>query len=395
MYGRRGVEQRGIAGYSGGGMGDSLDIRCPQCGAEYTVGGDLAGHRVKCAHCEERFEIESLLTGAEGGEPEGRSWRFRMPGGQGFGPLSKYELDEYLFEGILTADCQILQEGDESWQWAGGVYPEVPDAQSDASKRSGATDTHCGGLASAGLLYRIPNIRDSLPSDLGRSHDIIDALARQEAEDCKHAVRFLGSRTIGLVQSVNFEPRFATSYGAVLPQRSNVMVNSLAIAGFEAAQHEFYLLSPHSNLVRLPHEFFAILPGTIPASLVWRAGGGDPVWLGHDRSSKGAGASAMRRLQTSLGAGANWKWVSRDKKQKIQLEWTVQMVPLGSEQFMLIAQTSMLGRRGRLVGLDWFREQIDHALNLEQELNFPGGCEARFPMHSESAELLARMFGDV
>lgn len=390
----RRVEQRTIGGYTSGGMGDSLDIRCPQCGAEYTVGGDLAGHRVKCAHCEERFEIEGL-AGEGDGVPEGRTWRFRMPGGQGFGPLSKYELDEYLFEGILTADCQILQEGDESWQWAGEVYPEVPDSQSDASKRSGVADTHCGGLASAGLLNRIPNIRDSLPPDLSRSHDILDALARQEAEDSKHAVRFLDSRTIGLVQSVNFEPRFATSYGAVLPPRSNVMVNSLAIAAFEAAAYEFYLVSPHSNLVRLPHEFFAILPGTLPASLVWRAGGGAPVWLGHDRSSKGAGASAMRSLQTPLGVGANWKWVSRDKKQKIHLDWALQMVPLGSEQFMLIAQTAGLGRRARLVGLDWFREQIDHALNLVNELNFPGGCEARFPMHSESAELLARMFGDV
>jgi len=72
----------------------------------------------------------------------------------------------------------------------------------------------------------------------------------------------------------------------------------------------------------------------------------------------------------------------------------VQLVPLGSEQFMLIAQTASLGRLAKRLGLSWFAQQISHARELVSGLRLPGGYQARFPLHSESAELLARMYGD-
>ncbi len=373
-------------------MPDSLQIQCPKCKAEYSVGGELAGHRVRCADCGERFEVDGP---GGGGEPEGRVWRFRMPGGQSFGPLSKLELDEYLFEGILTAECQVLREGDERWQWAGEVYPEVPEAQSKASRRAGAAGERSGGLASAGLLERIPCIRGQLPAEHARSHDLLDALAKEEVRGAGVPVRFLGSRTIGLVQSVVFGTQFARGFGASLPPRGNVLVNSLAVQCFESGPEEFYLVVPHSNLERLPHEFFAILPGGLPAALALRAGAGSaPVWLGGDGSSQGAMAVAMRNVKTALGEGINWKWASRDKKLRVKLDWGIQMVPLGVEQFVLIAQTGGMGRRSKLFGIEWFLAQIAAARKLRVRLNLPGSSAARFPCHSETAELLARMFGD-
>ena len=207
-------------------------------------------------------------------------------------------------------------------------------------------------------------------------------------------MRVLGSRTIGLVQSVAFGRQFAENFGAHLPARANVRVNSLAICALETRSDEFYLVAPYSNLEPLPHEFFAILPGKLPAPLLLRAGSSSPVWLGEDRSSHGAVATAMRHHQTELGSGAITKWTSRDKKQKMVIDWTIQMVPFGSEQFVLIAQTAGIGKKKRRLGIEWFVQQMAEAIELRDSLGIPGDCHARFPMHSESAELIARMFGD-
>lgn len=375
-------------------MVDDLEIECPNCSAAYRVGFELAGHRVQCARCSERFEA-GAAAGGDPPEPAGRLWRFRMPGGQRFGPLSKPELDEYLDEGIITAECQIHCEGKGDWRWAAEVYPDVPEFQSKASRNSGATAALSGGLPSAGLLERIPSIRDRLPAENARAHGLLDARIEKEAQESDLGLRSLGSRSIGLVQSVIFGRQFSTNFGASLPSRSNVLVNSLAVAGMAVGLEEFYLVTPFSNLEPLPHEFFALLPGELPTAMVLRAGSGaTPVWLGEDRSSQGAVATAMKHLQSPLGTGANWKWASKDKKLKLSMEWGVQLVPLGSEQFAVIAQTAGIGRKGKLLGLDWFAQQIHHARRLRAKLNIPGGCEAHFPFHSESAELIARMFGD-
>jgi len=375
-------------------MSDLMQIECPKCGAGYQVGDELTGHRLQCARCGQHFE-----AGIEVGEvpepPAGRVWRFRMPGGQRFGPLSKRELDVYVQEGILTAGCQVCHDGDPAWRWAGEVYPDVPEIQSKASRHSGVGEAHCGGLPSAGLLGRIPNIREHLPPEHARAHDLLDARVSAELDSSDLKARHIGSRTIGLVQSVGFGRQFTDNFGAVLPPRANVLVNSLATVGMAVGTEEFYLVVPHTNLEPLPHEFFALLPGELPTSLVLRAVPGSlPVWLGDDRSSNGAVAMAMRHIETPLGEGANWKWVGKDKRVRTALKWVLQLVPLGSEQFMVIAQTAGLGRKGKLLGIDWFVEQIHHARRLRAKLNLPGGCEARFPYHSESAELVARMFGD-
>ena len=89
----------------------NLKIQCGFCGAAYEVGLELVGHKVRCETCKHSFDVE-VPDGLET-EGEARVWRFQMPGGQKFGPVSKLELDEYLFEGVLTADCQVHKEGDD------------------------------------------------------------------------------------------------------------------------------------------------------------------------------------------------------------------------------------------------------------------------------------------
>lgn len=371
-------------------MPEAIRISCEPCGASYSVSAEYAGHKVRCTKCGHSFELPADF----GGGGEGRTWFFRMPGGQKFGPLSKPELDGYLHEGIITADCHVLHDGDNSWQRAGEVYPDVPEFQSQASRSAGETEPMRGGIACSGLLERIPDIRAKLPSEHKRSHDLFDAQLREEAASTKPQVRVIGSRSLGLVQSVAFGKQFTENFAAQLPQRRNVYTNSLVIAGCECGVDEFYVVAPHSNLERMPCEFFAVIEGCFPTSVALVAGSSGPEWTGSVRGVSSPGGAAMKNLSSKLGEEAQWKWSSKDRKSKQTLDWAIQIVPLGSSQYVLIAQTAGLGRRGKLVGLEWFARQLRLAKRLRFELSVPGKGEAHFPLHSETAELLARMFYD-
>lgn len=47
----------------------------------------------------------------------------QTPDGQQFGPVPRQELDAWLGQGRITAQCQLLLEGSPQWQWASEVYP--------------------------------------------------------------------------------------------------------------------------------------------------------------------------------------------------------------------------------------------------------------------------------
>ncbi|MBI1900236.1 MAG: hypothetical protein HYS13_03855 [Planctomycetia bacterium] len=52
-------------------------------------------------------------------------WRVRTGDGQGYGPIGKKELDEWVAEGRLDANCQVLQDGTKEWRWATELYPQL------------------------------------------------------------------------------------------------------------------------------------------------------------------------------------------------------------------------------------------------------------------------------
>jgi hypothetical protein len=47
----------------------------------------------------------------------------QTPDGQQFGPVPRQELDAWLGQGRITAECQLLLEGTPQWQWASEIYP--------------------------------------------------------------------------------------------------------------------------------------------------------------------------------------------------------------------------------------------------------------------------------
>jgi hypothetical protein len=69
------------------------------------------------------------------------TWYMRTPEGQEYGPSTRADLDRWLAEGRIAADCQ-LREGDlGSWQSADQVFPELTPAPIVPAASPAATTT--------------------------------------------------------------------------------------------------------------------------------------------------------------------------------------------------------------------------------------------------------------
>ncbi len=53
------------------------------------------------------------------------SWYMRTPDDQQYGPVQRDELDRWVGEGRVDADCQILYEGWKQWKWASEIYAQL------------------------------------------------------------------------------------------------------------------------------------------------------------------------------------------------------------------------------------------------------------------------------
>lgn len=133
-----------------------IEITCTGCERRMRVPDGVAGKRIKCPKCatvlripqasdeEEPAEAEVAAAAEQepaekkpepvAREPESKPapktslpdrWYMKTEDEEDYGPVPKTELDQWLEEGRITADCQILQDGAEQWQWASDVYPEL------------------------------------------------------------------------------------------------------------------------------------------------------------------------------------------------------------------------------------------------------------------------------
>ncbi len=320
-------------------------------------------------------------------------WHFRMPNGKQFGPVTWEELDNYVFEGVITAECHVLEQGTDQWLWAGEVLAEVPDFESEATRNRGDQTTLRGGVAAAGLLNRLPCMRERFPDDYQEAHWGAHAKLERECNHSDEGFRFLGSRSLGLVQGVQFSDQFVENFSGYLPSRKNVLTNSVAIGACALGSLDLYVVIPWSNLEMLPHELFAIVPGRLASSFALRmTSSGTRVWVGGEGRPDDPVALVAKSKDLDAGHEIVWKWTSRERRGKFMLDWGLQCVPLGSEQFLINLQTARK-RSGRITfGIDDFFADIGQITRFAMRLEVPGACEARVPFHSESAELVARMF---
>jgi hypothetical protein len=121
----------------------AIDVQCEKCNRQFRVPNALAGKRMKCPSCPAVVEIPAVSKQpvaaaaqprAAGNGSGGSSkitagsteqWHLQGDGGQRYGPVSRQELDSWVADGRVDANCQLLRDGWEQWKWADEIYPEL------------------------------------------------------------------------------------------------------------------------------------------------------------------------------------------------------------------------------------------------------------------------------
>jgi hypothetical protein len=102
-----------------------ISVVCSGCQKKLKAPDSASGKRTKCPACQSVIEIPSA-----GATLANDSWTVKTATGDDFGPVTKGELDQWLKEGRLDDQCQLLQEGAPQWQWASDLFPELAAAAS-------------------------------------------------------------------------------------------------------------------------------------------------------------------------------------------------------------------------------------------------------------------------
>lgn len=138
----------------------TYELACPGCGRGLELPDLPAGARIRCPACSHVFvreegrgvtttsRVPSLALGpgpsAGGAVPDSSvrqtsenspapptptarapRWQLRTPEGLVFGPVDRAQLDQWVREGRVTADCQVRDEVEDQWHAADEIYPAL------------------------------------------------------------------------------------------------------------------------------------------------------------------------------------------------------------------------------------------------------------------------------
>ncbi len=133
----------------------SIEFRCTNCSRLLRVADEHAGMPAQCPKCNTELtvppqtqlsdvvprESDASATPMSQAPPDrtsatpstspadsGRPWYVHLPSGQRAGPLQRAELDQWIADGRLNRECQVLEEGWEQWKWADEVFPGIGNA---------------------------------------------------------------------------------------------------------------------------------------------------------------------------------------------------------------------------------------------------------------------------
>ena len=111
----------------------AIEADCPGCGRRLRVGDEHAGKEARCPVCNFVYVVPGVpaaTAGTAAPEVAGEQWSMRTPEGRTYGPVSKQEIDRWVAEGRVSADCQLQSDGRGTWQDADAVFPVLRRADS-------------------------------------------------------------------------------------------------------------------------------------------------------------------------------------------------------------------------------------------------------------------------
>jgi hypothetical protein len=103
-----------------------IEVRCEGCGRQLRVAEEHAGKALRCPACN-HISKAPPAAGAAMLETQARapSWHMRTPEGTTYGPVDERELDRWIAEGRLAADCQLASNPTGPWQPATNKFPNL------------------------------------------------------------------------------------------------------------------------------------------------------------------------------------------------------------------------------------------------------------------------------
>jgi TM2 domain-containing membrane protein YozV len=126
-------------------MNSTMQIICPHCHRNLKVAGATVGKQVRCPQCHGFIRVPDSATTSATAPPRG--WMVRTENGKIYGPASREELEQWVQEGRVQAECQVSPEGDQQWIWAAEMFPQLA-AQQDPVARPPYAPHHPASMQS-------------------------------------------------------------------------------------------------------------------------------------------------------------------------------------------------------------------------------------------------------
>ena len=94
------------------------------------VADEHAGKQARCPECGQISVVPIGVTiapqdAAKATSTDDPRWSLRTPEGKIYGPISRTELDRWLAEGRIAADCQLQDATSQVWVGADTIYPQL------------------------------------------------------------------------------------------------------------------------------------------------------------------------------------------------------------------------------------------------------------------------------
>ena len=117
----------------------TVEFSCRDCQTTLRVADEHIGKKARCPSCGSIQDVvgqQDDSSAESGSKPIGElpeRWLMRTPDGNEYGPVPKNELDQWMREGRVSAQCSLRQENQSQWNPASLVYPNLASATSAPS----------------------------------------------------------------------------------------------------------------------------------------------------------------------------------------------------------------------------------------------------------------------
>ena len=118
----------------------SIEFKCPHCDSLLRVEDANSGKRARCPQCGVINRIPGELANKAAVSPVSQQFFIDSVSGQTYGPVTKQDLDSWVSQGRISADCLIRGTGQTEGQPASVYYPSLsqPTSRPNAQQTSGA-----------------------------------------------------------------------------------------------------------------------------------------------------------------------------------------------------------------------------------------------------------------